>query len=240
MEAAHNRSISLRLRLVAFALLGVTLPAFSQSNNTSSLSCWESKRAGTFQTRQAKTPVSKADAGSAYAQVTAEASTDSGQAQFCKNTAQLFYAKDGNTFKMVYEKRGLDDQGVGMRLLGWSHNSSQLLIEVSSWGYDSDAYVAKSALVLDSSTAQVRELPVDDDFQRLFGKDCEFDFSVVGWQSDDDVLIRVTKTSATAKYQQTFCVEKPTVYALNQQTGTVSLSKGGAESSGTTSNSPPR
>lgn len=197
------------------------LPAACQ--NTSSLSCWESKRSGPFQTRHAKTPVSKSDAGSAYAEVTAEASTDSGQAQFCKNDAQLFYAKDGTSYRMVYEKPGLDDQGVGIRLLGWSHSGSQLLIELSVWGYDSDAFVAKSALVLDSSSSQVRELPVDDAFQRFFGKDCEFDFSVVGWENDDSVLLRVTKTTPTTHYQQTFCVDKPATYSFNQHTGTVSL-----------------
>jgi hypothetical protein len=90
------------------------------------------------------------------------------------------------------------------------------------WGYDSDAFVVKSALVLDSSSSQVRELPIDDAFQRFFGKDCEFDFSVVGWEDDDSVLLRVTKTPPTTHYQQTFCVEKPTTYSFSQHTGTVS------------------
>ena len=223
--------MSLNLRvLVCGSFLIASIPAVCQSGNTSNLSCWEGKKAGTFQTRQAKTPLSKAGGGTAYAQVTAEASTDSGQAQFCKNTAQLFYSKDGTSYKMVYEKRGLDDQGVGMRLLGWSHSGTQLLIEVSSWGYDNDTYVAKYALLLDSGLSQVRELPVDDAFQHFFGKDCEFDFSVVGWEANDDILLRVTKTPPTTHYQQTYCVEKPTVYAFNLQAATVSPSKDGSAS----------
>lgn len=204
-------------------MVAMCLPAASQ--NTSSLDCWGNKKGGSFLTRQAKTPISKSNAGSAYAEVTAEASTDSGRAEFCKNKAQLFYAKDGNNYSMIYEKPGLDDQGVGMRLLGWSHSGSQLLIELSVWGYDSDTTVTKSALVLDSSSSQVHELPVDDAFQRLFGKACEFDFSVVGWEEDDSVLLRATKTPPTTHYQQTFCVEKPTTYSFNQHTGTVSLGK---------------
>src|SRR5207302_4848727 len=122
----------------------------AQTSNTSSLSCWEKGNGGTFQTRRAKTSVSKSGAGSAYAEVTAEASTDSGQAQFCKNKVQLFYAKDGSNYKVVYEKAGLDDQGVGARVLGWSHSGLQLLIELSVWGYDNDHDVVKSALVFDS------------------------------------------------------------------------------------------
>jgi len=215
-----------------FALCGIALiaplPAIAQ--NTASLSCWESKKNGTFQTREAKTPIEKANSGAAYALVTAEASTDSGQAQFCKNKAQLFYAKDSASYRVVYEKPGLDDQGVGMRLLGWSRDGAQLLIELLTWGYDNDAIVSKSALVLDAATSQVRELPVDEAFQRLFGKDCEFDFSVIGWGAEQNVLLRVTKTATTTRYQQTFCVEKPTTYSFDQQRHVVSLSKAAAVS----------
>jgi hypothetical protein len=246
MERACRWSIeppmSANLRLIAWALLfTAAIPACCQSNNTSSLSCWENKKAGTFQTRRAKSPVFTSSSGSAYVEVTAEASSDSGQAQFCKNKAQLFYTKDGSNYRMVYEKPGLDDQGVGMRVLGWSHKGTQLLMELSVWGYDSDAYIAKSALVLESGTSQVRELPLDDAFQHFFGKDCEFDFSVVGWEVNDTVLLRVTKTAPTTHYQQTFCVLKPTVYAFDQQTGRIGLGKDLATSEGSAkSNAEPR
>ena len=72
-------------------LCTISFPLLCQtSNNTSSLSCWESRKGGTFETRRAKTPVAKSNSGSAYAEVTADASTDTGQAQFCKNKVQLF------------------------------------------------------------------------------------------------------------------------------------------------------
>ena len=198
----------------------LTAPLFSQTN-TSSLSCWETHHGGTFQTRQAKTPVVQSRAGSAYAEVTAEASTDSGQAQFCKNKVRFFYSKSGSDYKVVYEKAGLDDQGVGVRVLGWSRNGLQLLMELSVWGYDNDHDVVKSAMVFDSGSLQANELPLGDAFERVFGKDCEFDSSVVGWQGDDNVLIRVSKTSATTRYQQTFCVEKPTLYSFNLREGKI-------------------
>ena len=226
--------MKLRLRfpewvIVIFVLIA---PSFCQnSNNTSSLSCWETRKGGTFQTRHAKTPISKSASGSAYAEVTAEASTDAGQAQFCKNKAQLFYSQDGNDYKMVYEKPGLDDQGVGIRLLGWSSNGSQLLMELLVWGYDRDNQIVHSGFVFEPANMQVRELPLDDALQRLFGKDCEFDFSLVGWEGDDNVLVRATKTPPTNRYQQTFCVEKPSVYAFSELTGTISASKGSAEAS---------
>jgi hypothetical protein len=109
-------------------------------------------------------------------------------------------------------------------------------MELSVWGYDSDAYIAKSALVLEANTIQVHELPLDDAFQHFFGKDCEFDFSVVGWEVNDTVLLRVTKTAPTAHYQQTFCVQKPTVYAFNQQTGRIGPGKDLASSEGSSAN----
>ncbi len=218
----------MKLRILArYSLLFVIAcpPGFCQSNETtSSLSCWDNHH-GTFQTRHAKTPVAKSSGGSAYAEVTAEASTNSGQAQFCKNTVQVFFAKDGTNYKIVYEKAGLDDEGVGIRLLGWSQNGSKLLMETSVWGYDLDRDVSKSALLLESNTAEVKELPLADAFEHVFGLDCEFDSSVIGWQGDERVLIRVGKTPPTTKYQQTFCVEKPTIYSFNLKEGKIQTGK---------------
>ena len=201
-------------------------PALCQSSeNTSSLSCWDNHHGGTFQTRHAKTFVTKSSGGSAYAEVTAEASTNSGQAQFCKNIVQVFFAKDGTKYKIVYDKAGLDDEGVGIRLLGWSQNGSKLLMETSVWGYDLDREVSKSALLLDANTAEIKELPLADAFEHVFGKDCEFDSSVIGWQGDERVLIRVGKTPPTTKYQHTFCVEKPTIYSFNLKEGKIQTGK---------------
>lgn len=196
-----------------------------ETTNTSSLSCWEGRNRTNFQTRQAKTAVFKSRVGSAYAEVVAEASTDAGGAEFCKNTAQLFYSRNAKDYKIVYTKAGLEDQGVGLRVIGWSHNGSSLLIELSVWGYDRDTEVVKSALMLDGNTGQVRELPLDDAFEHALGKDCEFDSSVLGWQTDESILLRVTKTPPTTRYEQTFCVDKPTIYSFNVRDGRMQRSK---------------
>ena len=216
----NAQASSLRILLCAIFFFAAVMPLMCQTGNTTaSLSCWEGKDRSNFQSRRAKTATAKANGGFAYAETIAEASKDMGDAQFCKNRVQLFYSKDGNDYKVVYEKTGLEDQGVGIRVLGWSHTGNQLLIEVGVWGYDRDADVVKSALALDSATGQVRELPLSDAFERVLGKDCEFDSSVVGWANDDSVLVRVAKTPTTARYNQTFCVDKPTVYAFNLQSG---------------------
>ncbi len=218
----------MKLRILALYSLifaAASAPTFCESSeNTSSLSCWDNRHGGTFQTRHAKTPVLKSSGGSAYAEVTAEAS-NSGEAQFCKNTVRVFFAKDGANYKPVYEKVGLDDEGVGIRLVGWSQNGSKLLMETSVWGYDVDRDVSKSALLLEADTADVKELPLADAFEHAFGKDCEFDSSVIGWQGDERVLIRVGKTAPTTKYQQTFCVEKPTIYSFNLKEGKIQTGK---------------
>lgn len=207
-----------------FALVAIPQLVCQSGNNTASLTCWEGKDRSNFQSRHAKSSTAKASGGSAYAETTAEATKDMGDAQFCKNKVRLFYSKDGNDYKVVYEKAGLEDQGVGIRVLGWSHSGTQLLVEIAVWGYDRDMDVVKSALALDSATSEVRELPLSDAFERVLGKDCEFDSSVVGWSNEDNVLIRVAKTSATTRYNQTFCVDKPTVYAFNTRSGTLERS----------------
>jgi len=215
---------ALKMFLCFSFVFAMVMPLMGQSaSSTASLSCWEGKERN-FQSRRAKTPTAKSSGGFAYAETVAEASKDMGDAQFCKNKVQLFYSKDGGDYKVMYEKAGLEDQGVGIRIVGWSHMGSQLLIEVGVWGYDRDADVVKSALALDSATGQVRELPLADAFERVLGKDCEYDFSVMGWSGDDSVLIRVVKTPATTRYNQTFCVDKPTVYAFNLQSGNLQRS----------------
>lgn len=209
---------------LAWLLFG--LPAvFAQSNNTSSLTCWEGRNHANFQTHKAKTNVSKSSSGSAYAEVVAEATTDAGGAEFCKNTAQLFYAKDGANYRPVFTKVGLEDQGVGMRVIGWSQNGTRLLAELSVWGYDRDTDVVRTGLMLDASTGQVRELPLDDAFEHVLGKDCEYESSLVGWQTNESILVRVTKTPPTNRYEQIFCVEKPTIYSFNLVDGKMQRSK---------------
>src|SRR5579884_1025530 len=92
----------MKLRILvpySFIFAAAIVPAFCQSGeNTSSLSCWDNRHGGAFQTRHAKTPTLKSSGGSAYAEVTAEASS-SGEAQFCKNTVRVFFAKDGTSYK---------------------------------------------------------------------------------------------------------------------------------------------
>ena len=223
MNNRSTRSAAKIVLCLAFILM-VAPRLICQGGNTASLSCWEGKDRSNFQSRKAKSPTAKASGGFAYAEVVAEASKDMGDSQFCKNKVQLFYSKDGNDYKVVYEKAGLEDQGVGIRVLGWSHTGTQLLLEVAVWGYDRDIDVVKSALALDSATGEVKELPLSDAFERVLGKDCEYDSSVVGWGSDDSVLIRVGKTPTTTRYNQTFCVDKPTVYAFNMRSRSLARS----------------
>lgn len=220
----RSARIARRLLLCSAFIVTLTPRLVCQGGNTASLSCWEGKDRSNFQSRKAKSATAKASGGFAYAETVAEASKDMGDAQFCKNKVQLFYSKDGNDYKVAYQKTGLEDQGVGIRVLGWSHTGTQLLLEVTVWGYDRDMDVVKSALALDSATAEVKELPLSDAFERLLGRDCEYDSSVVGWGNDDSVLIRVGKTSATTRYNQTFCVDKPTVYAFNMRSGSLARS----------------
>src|SRR5215475_1843740 len=164
--------------LLCLGCLAMPVPLACQTGNTAFLSCWEGKDHSNFQSRRAKTPTAKSSGGWAYAEAVAEATKDMGDAQFCKNKVQLFYSKDGSDYKVVFEKAGLEDQGVGIRVIGWSHTGNQLLIEVGVWGYDRDMDVVKSALALDSATGQVRELPLADAFEHVLGKDCEYDSSV--------------------------------------------------------------
>lgn len=193
----------------------------AQGNDASSLSCWAAQM---FKSRKAKTPVFRSVRGFAYGDTTAEAATDTEHAHLCSNRVRLFYSQDGHNYKRVYETRR-ERNGVGIRLLGWSEDGEKLLIQLEEYPYDSDAMTVRTALVFEPASEQVKDLHLVQALQRVFGKECEFDQTVMGWKSLDSILVRITRTPHTDHYKQVFCVSSPTLYTFSLRTKSVSRSR---------------
>jgi hypothetical protein len=157
--------------------------------------------------------------GVAYAQVIAKATTDAEGGRFCANSVHLFYSADGKRYAKIYSEAR--ENGLGVRLVGWSPDGDKLLVELRKWGYDSDAINVGLALVFDASSRQIRNIHLYEKFERLFGKSCEFDVSPVAWQEESSILVRVTRTAFADYYDQKFCVSHPTQYVWNFQTETL-------------------
>jgi hypothetical protein len=154
----------------------------------------------------------------AYAEVTVAVSGAS-----CGNTIKLYVSSEANgNFKIVYRRGGSQNEGKGIRLVGWSPSGDKLLAEVNSWEYETDLGYDHLALVYDASTGSAKEIrALGEALTRHFGSDCEFEPALEGWKTDGQLLVKISKTPEDESYEQHFCVEQPIKLAFDLQKGTV-------------------
>jgi hypothetical protein len=187
-----------------------------KSDEVASPSCWGTD--GRFHSRAVKTRVFRSDAGVAYAEVSAKAITD-GDVRNCSNTARLFYSTSGGDPKVIWSGRQ-DLNGLGVTIFGWSKAGTLLLFQTRTWPYDSDADEVHRGLVFDSATGRVRDLKLTSAFTASFGSKCEFEQTVLRWESDHSVRVRISRTPLTDHYKQVFCVKVPVDYMFDLSTST--------------------
>ena len=198
-------------------VLSIPTAMLAQSPNmAASLRCGGEN--GSFHSRSVRTPIFRSEAGFAYAEVSAKAITDA-EARNCSNTVRLFYSANGKDYRVVW--RGNQDfNGLGITIFGWSHNGTLLLFQTRTWPYDSDADEVRRELVFESATGKVHDLKLSSVFTALFGSKCEFIQTVLGWESDHSITVRISRTPLTDHYEQVFCVKSPSDYTFNLSTST--------------------
>jgi hypothetical protein len=198
-------------------LLGL-LAFFAQINNQPNtplvsatnpfyLSCtyWDGKSFTDPASRSAKTPISESKNGyRAYGEVQVMAKDGD-----CENTTTLFVAKGKDVeFKVVYRTK--DGGGNGIRMVGWSPNGQRLLAELNKWAYFSDTGFEGRPLVYNSADDSTTEFTdLDKTVLKYFGSECDFEHSVRRWQSDSQIVVRISQAPASDEYEQHFCVKSP-------------------------------
>lgn len=185
-------------------------------DKAASLSCWGAN--DSFRSRSVKTPLFRSDIGLAYAEVSARAITNA-EARNCSNSARLLYSTNGKDYRVVWLGHQ-DLNGLGITIFGWSQSGTLLLFQTRTWPYDSDADEVRRGLVFDSATGKVRDLKLASVFTAQFGSKCEFMHTVLGWESDHSINVRVSRTPLTDHYEQVFCVKAPVEYTFDLSTGT--------------------
>ena len=170
-------------------------------------------------TRSVRTPILESPKGfRAYAKVTAAVHGAS-----CGNTIKLYVStEDDGEFKIVYRKGDSENEGNGIRLVGWSPSGDKLLAQVNSWQYETDLGFDHRALVYDANTGSMKEIKgLGEALSHHFGSDCEFEFSVGRWRTDDQVLVKISKALEDESYERHFCVEQPVILLFDLQKGTL-------------------
>ena len=184
-----------------------------------SCSVWNGYRWSKPATRAVRTPVLESAKGfRAYAKVSAAVHGAS-----CGNTIKLYVSTgDDREFKIVYRKGDSENEGNGIRLVGWSPGGDKLLTEVNSWQYETDLGFDHRAFVYDVNTGSMKEIKaLGEALSHHFGSGCEFQFSVDRWRTNDQVLVKISKAFEDEGYEQHFCVEQPVTFLFDLQKGTL-------------------
>jgi len=198
-------------------LVSATDPAY--------LSCtvWNGNRWVGPATRSARTPIMESPKGfRAYAEVTAAVHGAS-----CENKIKLYVSTEGDKdFKIVYTKEYSQNQGNGIRLVGWSPSGDKLLAQVNSWEYETDLGYGHIALIYDARAGSAKEInALGEALSRHFGSGCEFEPGLEGWGTNNQLLVKISKTPEDDSYEQKFCVEHPILLVFDLQKGTIQSSQ---------------
>ena len=59
------------------------------------------------------------------------------------------------------------------------------------------------------------DLKLTSVFTALFGSKCEFAQTVLGWDSDHSIKVRISRTPLTDHYAQEFCVKAPVDFTFD-------------------------
>jgi hypothetical protein len=158
----------------------------------------------------------------AYAEVTAAVHGIS-----CENTIKLYVSTGGGgNFKIVYKRGDSQNEGNGIRLVGWSPSGDKLLAQVNSWEYETDQGYDHLALIYDATTGSAKEIKsLAEALSRHYGSDCEFEPALEGWRTDGQLLVKISKTPEDESYEQHFCVQRPVTLVFDLQKGTVQLTE---------------
>ena len=187
------------------------------ATDTSFLSCtvWTGKEWTKPTARSARTPVLQSPKGlRAYGEVQVVIHDDD-----CENTTTLHVSRaPGEEFKIFYTKSSSESDGNGIRLVGWSPDGTKLLAEVTSWKYETDSGFEYTPLIYDVSTNSAKEIPaLEKSLLLYFGSNCEFEHSVRGWVTDQQIRVRISRTQESEEYEQHFCVDGPKLFVYYLQ-----------------------
>lgn len=186
------------------------------ATDTSYLSCrvWTGHGWTAPTSRSARTPLAKSPKGfQAYGEVSVAVHGDGS----CENTTTIRVASGaGQKFRVVHPKPASISNGNGIRLIGWSPNGEKLLAEVNLWTYDSDTGHDHVPFIYDASTGSTQDFQdLDQVVSRHFGADCLFEFAVTGWEADDQILIKVSKSPEEGSDELHSCVQRPQTFAFS-------------------------
>ncbi|HUP65992.1 MAG TPA: hypothetical protein VM557_12020 [Thermoanaerobaculia bacterium] len=196
--------------LLLFAFLGgcATLPAPERDGylevveGVSRITCHGSSLDGPFGSRLARSMMLMAPGGErgAWVETEARALIDAGREGTCQNVSTLWVREGASApFVAFTQQPGWEGtNGNSLRLIDWSEDGKQLLLELQTWTYPTDP-VDPILLIYDASTRQVSQLPIAASLQAKYGSDCRARLEGTGFSDAGEVLITVAPFADDSK-----------------------------------------
>lgn len=64
-------------------------------------------------------------------------------------------------------------------------------------------------MVYDATKNSAKEISeLDQQVSRHFGSDCAFELAIIGWKTDEQILVRVSRPPSDESYDQRFCLKQ--------------------------------
>ncbi len=147
----------------------------------------------------------------------------------CANTSKLFVSGrggPGEELVSLLEPRRWQ-LGNSLRVVDWSPDSRRLLVEVSSWQYQSDV-IDQAVLLYDTVHGTFDAPDVMGILAKRLRKSCEVGFSVKGFSPDGDVVIEMTPRPGEGRDPDPGCPTRQALWLLNWGRETLELLASGA------------
>ncbi len=115
------------------------------------------------------------------------------------NRSSLFVAGEDGQFKLVFLQEPTDTEpGNSLRIVDWSEDSRDLLLQLAQWQYDSPG-VTRSPIVYDSVWTIFQQPDMGQVFGKHFGMDCGADLHVLGFLPEGKIAIETKPLTPEAE-----------------------------------------
>ena len=190
-----------------------TPPPTRESFYTAALSCWNDEWRD-YRSRSLQSPVFTSPDGKsrAYVRILAEAKGKNKKGSEVCLHRSILYVATSSEFKPVYTAVGVPQgpHGNALQLVDWSPDSGQLLIQLTTWWYESEC--CDFTLLLHSpALGTIRRINMD----LVLAKDgCTFVGWIEGFAENGEVVFRADSSEPIGNP----CVENTTWWQLNPTT----------------------
>jgi len=198
----------------------------STSKDTKYVSCWDKKQSLTG-SHLVRSPILTSSDGRHRAYVEVEATAYEPQDKhaysgpLCANTSRLYVAgPEDKTFRLVYLQSPTRwELGNSLKLVDWAPGGTQLLVELTTWQYESEGDFTEFILFSpDFGVITKADLP--GILSGRFGKDCGSENSAIGFTLEENVVLAVSPLEDSYENEgATSCVKQKTLLALDMEHG---------------------